>query len=264
LLGPLHVPDEATLAWLERIAEHFATGRFGLPGRLRRAIAEPALGVAVMIGKARQSRLGIHALDTSNAVRFGSNAPIFAELIWVDPQTCDHALNEAALGPFPRSLSGQVAGGDWDLDVRRVEEIPKVAFGIAHWGDGVPWEETGAYEYLLRLIAERGRPVDGCSTLDDIVARYARLDEIFDQVRRENRLRTRGQVKPTCFRERKGVYVHVGRGNQPIFGGGSNNRFAMARVLGLPTMPAQVGRVHREALPHWREVFKAGTRVRHG
>jgi len=224
--------------------------------RLVRAAKTPRATAALLAGRYRQARTGIAVTDATNRLRFQEHAPRVAQLIWVEPAACRDALNVVeALGPASPSLSGCVRGGDWDLKIRPVTELEKVAFGLRHWRDGVPWAETGAYEHMMRLITERGRPVDRCATLEDVIARYERLDEIFDQVRREGRLRTRAELSPNAFRERTGILIHISRHNTPIFGRSSHNRFAMALALDLPVIPAQIGVVHKEAVRSWSSTF---------
>jgi len=104
------------------------------------------------------------------------------------------------------------------------------------------------------MIALHGGRFDGCETLEDVVRRYERLDEVFDQVRREGRLRTAAELGGS-FRERGGVYVHIGRHSQPVFSLRGNHRLAIARILSLSLMPAQLGVVHPEALPNWRRTY---------
>ena len=49
---------------------------------------------------------------------------------------------------------------------------------MRHWHDGLSWDEAGAYQYMLELIQQLGR-VDGCKNIDQIISRYAKLDNIF-------------------------------------------------------------------------------------
>ena len=66
-------------------------------------------------------------------------------------------------GPIDRAASGRVLAGDWDLDTRKVRALTKVRLAISHWRDGVPWDDTGVYEYMLRRIRRYGK-ADGCTT----------------------------------------------------------------------------------------------------
>jgi hypothetical protein len=183
--------------------------------------------------------------------RHGWNAPRAAERIWVRPAEC-----VSAVGAFNRKMTGDVVGGDWDLRTEPVAELPKVRMARLHWQDGVSWRDAGAYDYMMQRIAEEG-PLDDCETLDDVIARYERLDEIFEQVKRDGRFRTQTELRPGNIRERGGVYVHIGRRNTPIFGVGGCHRLAMAQILGFTCIPAQLGVVHSDALASWRSFCAA-------
>lgn len=190
--------------------------------------------------------------DIGNLIRHGSHAPRSRQLIWV----ATDALNEMLREPQRSAMAlrkGEVVDGDWDLATCPID-TPKIRCSILHWNDGVPWDETGAYEHHLAQIEASGGSYDGCSTLDDIVRRYERLDIVFEQVRREGRLRTRREVSSRAFRESGGIVVHVGRGGTALWGRDGSHRLAMAMVLKLRTLPAQVGAVHADALDCWRSV----------
>jgi hypothetical protein len=133
----------------------------------------------------------------------------------------------------------------------------KVAACMARWGEGRSWEEAGAYARSLRAIAKKGS-LDGCRTLDDVVQRYLKLDEVFARVSNEGRLRTRAELEgPAAFRELGGIFINIDRDGRPVAGGGGWHRLAIARILHLPVIPAQVGLVHPAALPSWRQRFSA-------
>jgi len=193
-------------------------------------------------------------LDTVNLVRYGRDAPMVGMRAWLDPATCERALAERFKrdGPIDRSATGRVLAGDWDLGTRELRTVTKIRYAIAHWRDGVPWEETGVYAYMLRRIRRYGK-ADGCTTLEHVVERYRRLDEVFAVVASERRLRPRCEVPPDAVRETGGVYVHFGRDGRPIFGLGGFHRLAMSLALDLQRIPVQVGVVHRDGIRRWRD-----------
>ncbi len=90
------------------------------------------------------------------------------------------------------------------------------------------------------------------------MGRYQALDELFELVASERRLRRQVELNSRSFRELNGVYVHIGRNAEVLFAGGGFHRLAIARVLGLETIPAQLGVVHEEALETWRERYVPG------
>ena len=184
--------------------------------------------------------------DARNLIRHGTAAPKWGELIWVDPGTVTTFVSS-----HNRSYTGQVIGGDWDLTTQPLLEHEKILACRQHWVEGVPWEDTGIIELIVQEIELYGSK-DGCTTRDEVVARYRHLDDIFDQVKTERRLRTRREVDRSAYREVGGIYMHFDRENTPVFGNGGCHRLAIAQVLGLESIPAQVGVVHEEALKSWR------------
>ncbi|MEX2376358.1 MAG: hypothetical protein WD942_12370 [Dehalococcoidia bacterium] len=199
-----------------------------------------------MAGLKRQ----LHALrmDALSVLRYGPSAPRHAETIWICPNSIVNVIAKA----IPRKESGRVWRGDWDLNIAPIDEMPKVAMCYRHWRDGLSWEEVGAYDLMMGLIARLGR-ADGCASLDDVKARYDRLDQLFDTAAKERRLRQVHEVEPGRLRETGGVLFHVAR-DGPIFGRGGAHRLAIARILELPIIPAKLGVVHVEAIPRLSEL----------
>lgn len=196
-----------------------------------------------------KNRLRSLQTDILNWCRYGSAGPRFAEAIFIDPGRC-----ELQVDCWNRRHSGQVAGGDWDLAGTPLCESPKFQHCLQHWRDGLSWQETGAVEYLAELIAERRSAVDDCWTRTDIAERFETLDRLFEATSRSRRLLTRQQLDPRNFRELGGIYMHIDRHGRPLFGGGGIHRLAIAKILRLPIIPAQVGVVHTSALPDWSQL----------
>lgn len=170
-------------------------------------------------------------------------------MIWVDPAAC-----ETFVTSHNRSYTGQVLGGDWDDPARPLVENSKVLACIRHWQDGLSWEETGIVDEINAEIEKHGSK-DGCRSREDVIDRYRQLDLLFQQVRAEPRLKTRKELDPRAYREVGGVYVHIGRDAQPIFGDAGCHRMAIARLAGHKTMPAQLGLVHEAALDTWKSKY---------
>lgn len=219
--------------------------------------------------------LQIRVLNIKNAVRYGRSAPKFGEVIWVDPQRVTRGLPSSVtrelFGRMPPQTSGRVVESSWPVEQAfRITGVPEQCFDngvdaigleakfrirfkscIDHWVHGIPWEETGVYELMERLMSKsKARPHEGCRNMDDVVRRYENLDRVFDQVKQEGRLRlkTEADSKNHWIDDREAV-VHIGPGGEPFFGGYSLHRFAIAYILNLP-FPAQIGLVHKSALPY--------------
>jgi hypothetical protein len=212
-----------------------------------------AAGVRGRVRRAIHPRI----VDLANAVRHGRAGPRFAERLWVRPDEVTLVVAGRA-----GAHSGTVARGDWDLAAAPINTMPKYAACMDHWLNGTPWSDTGIYEIVLRLIAERGRRVDGCLTRQDVIERYRRLDEVFEQVRADGRLRTgaelNGRSERGRCREDHGVLIHIGRSGTPIHGRGGTHRLAIAVAVGLPVIPARIGLLHPGALRTWRTTYSAG------
>ncbi|MDU8909900.1 hypothetical protein [Aestuariicoccus sp. MJ-SS9] len=185
--------------------------------------------------------------DLMNRLRFGAGAPLSDETIWIRPRDVTHVFQRTRAHDYRRRHSGLVLGGDWDRQRRPLEGTVKYDACVAHFAQGVPWDETGIYDEMLRRIAE-GKPADGCKTRDDIVARYARMDALFDHLRRTGRFERMRDLPDHLRREHGGVFVHIDRDGLPLLAGNGNHRMAMARVLDLPVIPAHLGVIHRQAL----------------
>lgn len=189
--------------------------------------------------------------DAGQILRHGRDAPRWAEQIWVDPRACTLVATDVDSG---RRRSGQVVGGTWG--VAPLETVAKVRMAEEHWRTGVSWKEVGAFDYIMENLARLSQH-DGYRTTDDVDRRFEYLDAVFDTVRREGRLRPRSEGPGRTLRENGGVYMHVGGDGEPVFGNGGCHRLAMARVLGLTQIPAQLGAVHPDALSAWRTLRSA-------
>ncbi|WP_292291649.1 hypothetical protein [Marivita sp.] len=187
--------------------------------------------------------------DLSNRLRFGPDAPRSDELIWIRPRDVTHWYHpDPAHGApkFRRRHSGMVADGDWDRSRKPFGSQIKLDGIRDHFQKGVPWQKTDLFDWMLRQIDEKGR-ADGCRTREDLIARYERLDRIYDEARRTGTLRPHGSVNRTRG-EQGGILVHIARDGTPLRDGGGMHRFAIAYILDLPKVPAQLGVLHRKAL----------------
>ena len=184
-----------------------------------------------------------------NKLKYGANAPAFAELIYVDPMQ----VNQYSFAWKQRD-SGRVIGGDWDQQENLIEIASRLKYNacIERWKLNKTWEETGIYSFMLEFIKRRNMPVDKCSTLADIVARYEQLDKLYEDIKLTGKLKTQRELNSGCYNEEGGIFIHIGRHNQVIFGGGGIHRLAIAKILEINSIPAQLGVLHPEALRTWK------------
>ena len=199
-----------------------------------------AIGAGVPVKAAR---------DVLNRLRFGPSAPQSDELIWIRPRDVTHWYQpDPANGApkFRRRHSGLVAGGDWDKSRKLFGSQIKLDGIRDHFERGVPWQKTDLFDWMLKQIDEKGR-ADGCYNRDDLIRRYERLDKIYEEARRTGQLRPHGSVNKTRG-EQGGILVHIARDGTPLRDGGGMHRFAIAYILDLPKIPAQLGVIHDEAV----------------
>lgn len=181
--------------------------------------------------------------DTENKRKYGPWAPLYGEQIWVAPVDIRLSLPN---GPG-RRFSGRVLPGDWDQATISLTSDPKISYCLRHWCQDQSWEAAGAIDHMTKLIAANGS-ADGCKSRADIDRRYSQLDRIFDEISKAGRLKPAAEARPGSFRECGGVFIHIGRDGQLLFGRGGHHRLAIALALGLASIPSQVGVVHATSL----------------
>lgn len=202
----------------------------------------------------------VHYVDIKNIYKHGFMSPRYAEQIWVNPKkiskvlAIDYVTELTGIEFMKHRNASAMVVEDWPSEhsdmISSVDDLPEVRFCIDHWVNGIGWEDTGAYTHMLTMIQQLGSPFNGCLTYDDVLERYRKLDQFFEAVKKESRLRPAVEVRRNNFRERGGVYVHVGPQGELFFGGGGRHRFTMSRILGFDIIPAQIGIVHRSAIPY--------------
>lgn len=241
--------------------------------------ARPPLVAELRAGLRRfgLSRLKALLAEFEQALRYGRDRPRSLERIWVEPRQIRRAIihpsdlrPDLAKGaderPFwiARGWRGRVVTQTQfaaiESHLRPLQHNIKLEACRRHWSEGLPWDATGVYESFFESIRE-GQQKDECTSREDVLDRYARLDIIFAQVKAERRLRSQIELFPWQERELGGIEIHIGPDGEPIFGGSGNHRFAMSLVLGLPKIPAMLGFVHEGGfnwLARYRHEWGAG------
>lgn len=198
-----------------------------------------------------EANVPIKALrDIKNRLVLGAEAPLSDECIYVDPQQVILAYvpkGTSEAPSFRRRHSGLVRDGDWDRSVKPVSDGVKERAIKDHFLNNVSWEDTGVIDYLMSDVHRKGS-ADGFSTVEEIRNRYARMDVLFEDIRRSGRMKTRTELDSYLRREHGGVYVHIARDGTPLKAGGGTHRLVIAKLLGLRRMPAHLGVIHAEAV----------------
>lgn len=189
------------------------------------------------------SRLKAWARDRNSRQRYGPEAPLFAERLWIPVDQMQHALKY-----WSTKHSGTVVA-EWPAErITSVHDIEVVSACARHWHDNTPWEETGIYQQMMEYIRQRGK-VDRLRSEKDVRVRYEELDELYNIVTQSGTLSPRDELIKGNFREEGGILVHIGPDGAPYFGGKGHHRLAVALAAGVHLIPAQIGVVHRDGLP---------------
>jgi hypothetical protein len=189
--------------------------------------------------------------DAYNRLKYGAGAPTYCERIWVDPQKIDRLISNEEIirvtGMHRNRASGRVV--DWSKiqEFLPLMEQCKMKFCFRHWKDGVSWEELGYYDFMGRMVRHR------MEKRQQIMDRFAMLDEAFESARRTGTLKMRCQINPSAFREEGGILIHIGPGGTPFFGGNGFHRLAIAKVLNLPRIPVCMGVVDKDSIPFLKQ-----------
>lgn len=199
-----------------------------------------------------------------NRLKFGRQAPRYAERVWIDPGQCKRYIEAADLsrrrGTGVRQLSGRVVK-TWPSDLEQsFSDHPKLTYCWKHWQEGLSWDEAGAVDFMLdRIALSPTGHTDGRRTREDVVERFETLDSIWDDVKARGSLPSRNELKPGNFREAGGILVHIGPDGEPLFSGAGCHRFAIALMLER-RFPAQLGIIHESALARLPLLRRAETR----
>jgi hypothetical protein len=184
--------------------------------------------------------------DIGNIITYGWHAPKYAERIFINPQNVK-LISEAG---FSRNDSGRVLGGDWDLNSKPLQSLKKIAIVFKHIETGKTWKECGAYENMLELM-EAHPGADDCHNENDVIERYERLTDLIQHLKNGGEF-----YNSSNFRESGGLFVHIGRDGEIIFGGGGCHRMAISQKLGLTKIPAQIGVIHIDFLRNQYQKLK--------
>jgi hypothetical protein len=182
----------------------------------------------------------------TNRLRFGRNAPDPAIRLTIPPQILQNRYHESANQGFrmPHWRTGQILGGDWDLSARKLILSVKFKACRKHFIKGIPWEKTGIIRYGLKRIAAQTK-YDNCVNENELIARYARLDDLWDKTTRAGALPAK--LTKTA-RLRDCIVVHMARDGSLIFGNQGFHRLAIARLAKIETITVLLGVTHEDAV----------------
>ena len=148
------------------------------------------------------SRFFFYGRDIKNVLRHGISAPRSAQLIYIDPRSVKKAMSHLA---SLRVDTGLIKNGDWDLETHNINSIKKIRGTKQRILRGAAWEKTSCWSQNMKYI-KRMDGADGVRTVDDVVARYKRLDKFISSVRKNGNagFKSRSEINPGNFRESSG------------------------------------------------------------
>lgn len=140
-----------------------------------------------------------------------------------------------------------IAAGDWDIHTTTLYDVKHIARATRHFETGESWDDVGEIEWMMQNISKFGVQ-DGCRNLDEVIARCAGLDKIFNNTMKCHRILTRKELTKRNFREMHGIGVAIGRNGDVIWFNDGAHRLAIAKHLKLEEIPVCVHLVHAEAV----------------
>jgi len=192
-------------------------------------------------------RVKILIFDLTNKIKYGSDAPLFLETLWVDPREIHTVIGKEevqnATGLHRSKVSGFIV--DWDEveEPKPLYDEFRIQYCYRHWKENESWEDIGVIDFMSKTKKYGPWPVE------KIQNRFRMLDKAYEETKKLGRLKRRKEVNPKNFREQDGIYVHIAKNGKPVFGGNGFHRLAIAKVLGLEEIPVCVGMVDKEAIP---------------
>ncbi|MDQ2050798.1 hypothetical protein RBH26_09905 [Natronolimnohabitans sp. A-GB9] len=175
---------------------------------------------------------------------------------------------------------GSVRGGDWDrtddveiaaddyrerYDLYRAERFSESVFFEsmrAHFADGVDWTETPFVERCLELADDGVPSWRSLTTRDAILDRCAKIDSLYERIKRDGYLTQRELGYDSLLGVTDEVLVDIGRDGELLFVNG-RHRLAIAKLLGLESIPVGVLVRHRSWMTHRERCARTETVTGH-
>lgn len=105
---------------------------------------------------------------------------------------------------------------------------------------GLPLKETSEFKFHVETIARRGRSWKDLSSEDEVLRFLESKLRIFEEIRRAGEVRTSEEVSGKRRDEIGCLIDHRGR---LVKGHNGNNRFSIARMLRLPSIPVHIAAI---------------------
>jgi hypothetical protein len=145
-------------------------------------------------------------------------------------------------------FKGNVVAGDWDLPEKKFEDIDIYAAFREVMVEGKKWSETIFYQRIAYML-ERGNILWGCKNKKELDQRCRKLEHLYrtiqaDGYRSQNEIHTPWLGRYNLWGDEE-IGVSIGRHGDLLYCDGAH-RLAIAKLLGLPTVPVEVVVRHPE------------------
>lgn len=139
---------------------------------------------------------------------------------------------------------GVIAEGDWDKEIKPVEDMMKYRAIKKRFQEGMTWEETGIIDYHCQRLAESDKNiVDGCRNRSDYKQWYDQIDELYTNIKDDG-------YNEDEHGAHDYVAVHIGRDGDLLFAGSGCHRLSICKILGIDEIPVWVRARHKK----WQKV----------
>jgi len=147
-----------------------------------------------------------------------------------------------------RKIGKLFRAGDWDLRKKPLSEVqqsdPRYLFYKEYFFENVSIKDTTAYAYH-RERQSRGSPRLGFENKERLLAQLQGYTKIFRDIEKDGKVTPGYQLMGRRGNE---IGCIMGRDGNIMKLAGGNNRFAIASVLQLPTIPIQIYFMHMDLL----------------
>ena len=170
-----------------------------------------------------------------------------------------HKDRNSPIGSFSiRPRIGTIVGGSWDQSEVEFTELCVYRSFEAHFEKEVPWDQTEYFERECEIIETNGSAY-GCSSKSEFLEkRCGYLDNLYESIAKEG-YKSQAEVSDprskSIFHE---ITVNIGRDGQLLYNRSGQHRLAIARLLGIDSVPVLPVVRH----PQWQaireQVFETG------
>lgn len=176
-------------------------------------------------------------------------------VLWVDPARIQMHTNFKRDGDAtePRNAvfgfevpANSVLDGDWDKGGIPFSELRAYQAIKQRIETNTAWRDTAYFKESLGDI-EAGRALWGCSSAEELDARFAYIDQLIDSIRAHGVLPSAqvSKIQDPSGRQSDEVEVNIGRNGELLFQDG-RHRLAVAQLLGIQRIPVRVRVRHIE------------------